>query len=53
MRPSDEWPHQERIVMENFDVRHRENLPLVLKGINCAIATREKVKSDARKTKFV
>ncbi|CAH3177882.1 unnamed protein product [Porites lobata] len=43
MRPADEWPHQGRIVMENVDVRYRENLPLVLKGINCAIATREKI----------
>ena len=43
MRPSAEWPHQGRIQMENFDLRYREQLPLVLKGINCAFEVREKV----------
>ena len=38
---------------ENVDVRYRENLPLVLKGINCAIATREKVKSGTHQRKFI
>lgn len=53
MRPADEWPHQGRIVVENVDVHYRENLPLVLKGINCAIATREKVKSGTHQRKFI
>ena len=42
-RPPEEWPHQGRIEMENFELRYRDHLPLVLRDINCAIAVREKV----------
>ena len=42
-RPPDEWPQQGRIEIERFDLRYREQLPLVLKYINCTIGAKEKV----------
>jgi len=42
-RPPDEWPHQGRIEIERFDLRYREQLPLVLKDISCAIGAKEKI----------
>ena len=42
-RPPDEWPHQGRVEIERFDLRYREQLPVVLKDINCAIGAKEKV----------
>ena len=42
-RPPEEWPHQGRIEIENFELRYREQLPLVLKDMNCAIREKEKV----------
>ena len=30
--------------IEQFDLRYREKLPLVLKNINCAIGAKEKVR---------
>ncbi|KAJ7390661.1 Multidrug resistance-associated protein 1 [Desmophyllum pertusum] len=42
-RPPDEWPHQGRIEIERFDLRYREQLPVVLKDINCAIGAKEKI----------
>ena len=43
-RPPDEWPDQGRIEIERFDLRYREQLPLVLKDISCAIGAKEKVR---------
>ena len=43
-RPPDEWPQQGRIEIERFDLRYREQLPLVLKDINGTIEAREKVR---------
>ncbi|XP_022785081.1 multidrug resistance-associated protein 1-like [Stylophora pistillata] len=42
-RPPDDWPFTGRIVMEQFDLRYREGLPLVLKQISCDIKPGEKV----------
>ena len=42
-QPLSDWPHQGRIEIEQFDMRYREQLPLVLKDSNCAIEPREKV----------
>lgn len=42
-RPPSDWPHQGRVEIEHFDMRYREQLPLVLKDINCIIGAREKV----------
>lgn len=42
-RPPSEWPHQGKVEIEHFDLRYREQLPLVLKDINCTIGAREKV----------
>ncbi|XP_022801988.1 multidrug resistance-associated protein 1-like isoform X2 [Stylophora pistillata] len=42
-RPPSDWPHQGRVEIEHFDMRYREQLPLVLKDINCTIGAREKV----------
>ena len=42
-RPPSDWPRQGRVEIEHFDMRYREQLPLVLKDINCIIGAREKV----------
>ncbi|XP_068732556.1 multidrug resistance-associated protein 1-like [Montipora capricornis] len=42
-RPEDDWPDQGSIVMNDFDLRYREGLPLVLKQINCDIKPGEKI----------
>ncbi|KAL9964349.1 hypothetical protein ACROYT_G027978 [Oculina patagonica] len=42
-RPPDEWPDAGNIVIEEFDLKYREGLPLVLKQINCDIKPGEKV----------
>ena len=43
-RPPGEWPHQGRIEIERFDLRYREQLPLVLRDVNCVIGAKEKVR---------
>lgn len=42
-RPPDDWPEQGNIAVEEFDLKYREGLPLVLKNINCNIKPGEKV----------
>lgn len=42
-RPPDHWPITGSIGIEEFDLRYREGLPLVLKQLNCAIKPGEKV----------
>ncbi|XP_031562171.1 multidrug resistance-associated protein 1-like [Actinia tenebrosa] len=42
-RPPEDWPGSGHIAIETFDLRYRENLPLVLKNINCDIAPGEKI----------
>jgi len=42
-RPPDEWPDAGNIVIEDFDLKYREGLPLVLKQINCDIKPGEKI----------
>ena len=42
-RPPDDWPQQGNIAVEEFDLKYREGLPLVLKNINCYINPGEKV----------
>jgi len=42
-RPPDEWPDAGNIVIDEFDLKYREGLPLVLKQINCDIKPGEKV----------
>ena len=42
-RPPDNWPDAGNIVIEDFDLKYREGLPLVLKQINCDIQPGEKV----------
>ena len=43
-RPSDDWPGEGSIEVEEFDLKYREGLPLVLKQINCDIKPGEKVR---------
>ena len=38
-----EWPDQGKIQFDNYQVRYREGLDLVLKGISCQIEGGEKV----------
>lgn len=42
-RPPDDWPGEGNIIVEEFDLKYREGLPLVLKQINCDIKAGEKV----------
>ncbi|KAK3724345.1 hypothetical protein QZH41_010856, partial [Actinostola sp. cb2023] len=42
-RPPDDWPRSGNIVIDSFDLKYRENLPLVLKNINCKIESGEKI----------
>ena len=42
-RPPDDWPEQGNIAVEEFNLKYREGLPLVLKNINCNIKPGEKV----------
>ena len=42
-RPPEEWPHQGKIEIENFELRYRENLPRTLKNLSCFIEKEEKV----------
>ncbi|KAG8222673.1 hypothetical protein J437_LFUL002555 [Ladona fulva] len=41
--PPKDWPSQGKVEFKNFQVRYREGLDLVLKGINCTINGGEKV----------
>ena len=42
-RPPDNWPDEGRIHINEFDLRYREGLPLVLKNVGCVINPGEKV----------
>ena len=42
-RPPDNWPDGGSIVIEEFDLKYREGLPLVLRQITCDIKPGEKV----------
>ncbi|CAH3186583.1 unnamed protein product [Porites evermanni] len=42
-RPPDDWPNTGGVVIEEFDLRYREGLPLVLRQINCDIKPGEKI----------
>ncbi|KAL9964378.1 hypothetical protein ACROYT_G028009 [Oculina patagonica] len=42
-RPPDGWPDAGNIIIEEFDLKYREGLPLVLKQINCDIKPGEKI----------
>ena len=43
--PPKEWPTNGHIVFDDYQVRYREGLDLVLKGISCEVKGGEKVKS--------
>lgn len=42
--PPAKWPQKGNIVFENFKVRYRSELDLVLKGLNFSVNEREKVR---------
>lgn len=42
-RPSRDWPEQGVVKFDNFQLRYRDGLPLVLKGISVIIKPAEKV----------
>ncbi|KAM9364701.1 ATP-binding cassette sub-family C member 2 [Pholidichthys leucotaenia] len=42
-RPPQDWPENGRVQFENFKVRYRPGLDLVLHGITCDITTTEKI----------
>lgn len=42
-RPDEKWPKDGRINFQNFKVRYRPGLDLVLHGITCNIQSSEKV----------
>jgi len=41
--PSEQWPMEGRIIFDNYQVRYREGLDLVLQGISCEVKGGEKV----------
>lgn len=43
-RPPDGWPTAGKISFENYKVRYRPELDLILHGITCNIESTEKVK---------
>lgn len=42
-RPSRDWPQQGVVLFDNFQLRYRDGLPLVLKEISFMIKPAEKV----------
>lgn len=44
-KPKPTWPDEGRVDMNNYCVRYREDLDLVLKGISCKILPCEKVRT--------
>lgn len=42
-RPTEKWPEEGRLRFENYKVRYRPGLDLVLHGINCDINSTEKI----------
>ena len=52
-RPPDDWPSAGNIAVEEFDLKYREGLPLVLKQINCDIKSGEKVPLHSPRVFFV
>ena len=42
-KPSESWPDKGCVQFDNYGVRYREGLDLVLKGISCKIEPTEKV----------
>ena len=42
-RPTRDWPEQGVVKFDNFQLRYRDGLPLVLKGISVIIKPAEKV----------
>ena len=43
---SKEWPEKGKVAFENYKVRYREGLDLVLRGITCEIQGGEKVTTE-------
>ncbi|XP_022093741.1 multidrug resistance-associated protein 5-like [Acanthaster planci] len=41
--PEEDWPQHGEIEFKNYKMRYRDNLPLVIKGINCHIKPKEKI----------
>ncbi|XP_061766165.1 canalicular multispecific organic anion transporter 1 [Nerophis ophidion] len=42
-RPPEKWPEEGRLLFENYKVRYRPGLDLVLHGISCDIGSTEKI----------
>ncbi len=55
-KPPPSWPQEGKVDFNNFQVRYRPGLDLVLKGITCKIAPREKVgiagRTGKKKSRF-
>ena len=39
----DNWPEKGELRFKDFKVKYRENLPLVLKGVNFSVKNNEKI----------
>ncbi|XP_071965517.1 multidrug resistance-associated protein 1-like [Antedon mediterranea] len=42
-RPSDSWPNNGQIIIDNYSTRYRAGLDLVVKGVNVSIKSGEKI----------
>ncbi|XP_033637608.1 multidrug resistance-associated protein 5-like [Asterias rubens] len=42
-KPDDDWPQQGTIEFKKYKMRYRDNLPLVIKGIDCHVRPKEKI----------
>ncbi|XP_025086070.1 multidrug resistance-associated protein 1-like isoform X1 [Pomacea canaliculata] len=42
-KPDSSWPQEGRVEFSNYQVRYREGLDLVLRGINCSVKPGEKI----------
>lgn len=48
--PASNWPQRGHVKFSNFSLRYREDLELVLKGIDCDITPGEKVKDTVNRS---
>lgn len=48
LRPPTDWPEQGEVVFRDYAVRYRNDLDLVLRGINVKVLPRQRVRDTLR-----